>query len=151
MSKFQTNGKATAKQSDTPIKMSRKQKRKKERQIGIDPSKQNEAGFYEGMAGVFVDELGNRRILEISLTPDADVLLRMGAHPIQMNQCQMSLMETSPMFRQMILTCSKKWRRGQLIGRIKTTLIKWMKYIRKKLSFSREQESKPGKSMDIVK
>lgn len=139
--------------------MNRQQKRAFKKEHGydpIDPERQNAGGFYEGMAGVFIDEHGNRRMMEVSVTPDAEVVLRLGAHPVQINECNLSLMDTSPMFRQMILQCVKRYKREQFIGRVKSKLIQWWRYIKLKLSFSREQENenegKSGdKSLDIVK
>ena len=150
MSKYHKNKRATDKAMKTPIKKSRRTKR--EEGINIDPTKQNDAGFYEGMTGVFIDELGNRRIMELSLTPDADVLLRMGAHPVQMQQCMQSVMETSPMFKQMVLKTSKDFRRAQFIGRIRLKVHLWWNSIKKKLKpqrkpeeDSKDQEKKPMK------
>lgn len=42
---------------------------------------QNEGGFYEGMPGVTVDELGNRRIIDFVVTPEGYETARVYAHP----------------------------------------------------------------------
>lgn len=44
-------------------------------------SRQNAGGFYEGMPGVHLDELGNRKFIEFIMTPDGFTTSRIYAHP----------------------------------------------------------------------
>lgn len=47
----------------------------------VKPSMQNAGGYYEGMPGVTVDELGNRKIIDFIVQPDGNATVRLMAHP----------------------------------------------------------------------
>lgn len=71
----------------------------------------NAAGFKKGDKGVFLDKHGNRRIYEISLTPQGEVLSKFGAHPVQITAIFHHLMESNVQSRQMILMAAQKFRK----------------------------------------
>lgn len=93
----------------------RRNRRAKHRSTGIDAHKQNKAGFYKGMPGVFLDKHGNRRIYEIRLTPEGEVEGLIGAHPKQVMACVDLLMQKHPQIRSIILLSSRRFRRKRFI------------------------------------
>ena len=78
----------------------------------IDPELMNEAGYYEGMPGVFLDKEGNRRIYEIRQLPNGEIEGLLGCHPVQAIDCVIVLMESNPMIRQMYLGAARKYKRA---------------------------------------
>ena len=62
---------------------------KKKQDAGLKPlrkrkvikSRQNAGGFYEGMPGTHLDELGNRKFIDFVMTPDGFATSRIYAHP----------------------------------------------------------------------
>jgi len=60
----------------------------------IDKSKQNKAGYYEGMPGVHTDKYGNRIMCYFAITPEGDANMVMHAMDKQIKACiQQSMSE----------------------------------------------------------
>ena len=83
-----------------------KTKRQLRRQKGIP----NKAGFKASDEGVFLDKHGNRRIYEIALTPEGEVVSRFGAHPVQIMNIFVLLMEENTQSRAMVLSSARQYR-----------------------------------------
>lgn len=92
------------------MSQNRNTKRSKARKSGIEADKQNAAGFYKGMDGVFLDKEGNRRIYEISLSPDGTINVKLGCHPIQASHIIAQLMTDHPMTRQFVFIAVEKYK-----------------------------------------
>jgi len=71
--------------------------------------KQNKGGFYKGMPGVFLDKSGNRRMYEIAISPQGEIISRMGADPAEIRACLREHMKTSPITRTMIVTLANEF------------------------------------------
>ena len=106
----------------------RNNKRKKARNTGIEKDKQNPAGYYKGMPGVFTDKHGNRRIYEISQLPSGEIQSSMGCMPQQIVTCMAVLMKADPMTAQMMQGAIKRYKREYA-----SPFMKWIYSIQAKL------------------
>lgn len=99
------------------VKINRSKRRKLNKKIlkktGIDATKLNEAGFYEGMPGVWVDADGNQRIYEIALTPKNELITRFGVHPSSVAKAFQALAEDNPLTRNAMFLAVDKYRAKQ--------------------------------------
>lgn len=117
------------------VKPNRRDRKKFKKMTGVDPDKLNEAGFYDGMPGVYLDSEGNQRIYEVVLTPKNELLTRIGVHPTGIAKAFRALMEDNPISRNaMILAVDKyrstqKWEQRK--ARWKGRLARFLKLFRK--------------------
>lgn len=108
------------------IKLNRSKKRKILKKTGIDLSKMNKAGFYDGMPGVWIDADGNQRIYEVALTPENELITRFGVHPSSVAKAFQALAEDNPITRNAMFLAVDKYRSKQ----------KWFKLKQAVKSFS---------------
>jgi hypothetical protein len=80
----------------------RQQKRSIEMRGNVDKSKQNDAGYYEGMPGVTVDEYGNRVFMTFLVTPEAEFTSMIFAHPKLAKEAISKAMESNKMIHQIV-------------------------------------------------
>lgn len=81
------------------------------RQARRKEGKSNPAGFRASDEGVFLDKHGNRRIYEVALTPEGEVLSRFGAHPVQVSSIFNLLMHEHVQSRAMILGAANRFKK----------------------------------------
>ena len=80
----------------------RQQKRSIEMRGNVDKSKQNDAGYYEGMPGVTVDEYGNRVFMTFLVTPEAHYTSMIFAHPKLSKEAITKAMDSNKMIKQIV-------------------------------------------------
>lgn len=90
-------------------KPNRADRRKVNRKAGIDEKKMNAGGFYEGMPGVFLDADGNRKMYEVLITPQGEVITKLGCHPVHLKQCLSAVVTAQPIFRSVIMTVAHQY------------------------------------------
>lgn len=112
----------------------------------IDPELMNEAGYYEGMPGVFLDKDGNRRIYEIRQLPNGEIEGLLGCHPVQAIDCVIVLMESNPMIRQMYLGAARKYKRAHRWTLFVSNITAPFRYLRNKF-----RGKKPKLSTGMIK
>jgi hypothetical protein len=80
----------------------RQQKRSIKMRGNVDKSKQNDAGYYEGMPGVTVDEYGNRVFMTFLVTPEAQHTSMIFAHPKLSKEAITKAMDSNKMIHQIV-------------------------------------------------
>ena len=110
----------------------RKERRRAEARQKEHEAKKNKGGFYKGMEGVWLDEHGNRRIYEISVTPDGDVISRHGCDPKLAFICFADLMKNGDFSRAFILKLADQYRKEQQSENKKPSRWEWLKFWKKK-------------------
>ncbi len=85
---------------------SRQQKRSIEMRGNVDKSKQNEAGYYQGMPGVTTDEQGNRVFMTFLVTPDNHYTSMIFAHPELAKKAITQAMNSNGMIKQIVKAAS---------------------------------------------
>lgn len=59
----------------------------------IDKTKQNKAGYYEGMPGVKVDDYGNRIMAYFAITPEGNSAMVCNSMDVQIKKCIQNAMD----------------------------------------------------------
>lgn len=79
----------------------------------VDESKLNKGGYYPGMPGVWLNSHGERRLWDIAINENAEVASRMDPRPHDVYKALLTLMDTHPMSRNMILQAANSWHKGK--------------------------------------
>lgn len=126
--------------------LTRAEKRKFRKMTGVDVNKLNAAGFYDGMPGVYLDSEGNQRLYEIVLTPNNELLTRIGVAPQGIAKAFRELMNDNPMSRNAMMLAVDKYRATQKWyqrkARWKARWQKFLKFFQKKKLTETEQGMK---------
>jgi hypothetical protein len=93
----------------------------------IDESKLNKGGYYPGMPGVWLNTHGERRLWDIALNEEGEVASRMDPRPHDIYKALLTLMDTHPMSRNMILQAAKSWTKGKRKAERRMKLRKFFK------------------------
>lgn len=106
----------------------------------VDQSKLNKGGFYPGMPGVWLNNHGERRLWDVSISDNAEIISRMDPRPHDVYKAILTLMDTNPMSRNMILQAAKSWHKGKQKAQRR---MKWRKFF-KALQFWNRWKKQPA-------
>lgn len=120
-------------------KLSKAERAKFLKENQVDQSKINKGGYYPGMSGVWLNSHGERRLWDIAINEKGEVASRMDPRPHDIYKALLTLMDTHPMSRNMILQAANSWHKGK---RRAERRMKWRKFV-KSLKFWTRWQKKP--------